>query len=350
VVSRTAPQTTLTGESLLALPPLTNQLRAVALTPPAQQLAAEGTAHHAAYVYTYLEAQARGAVALHREAQVRGREREREGAAYVYTYLEAQARGAVALHREAQVRGREREREGAAYVYTYLEAQARGAVALHCEAQVMQGSEAMEGKIGRRQCTQEAIEWERQHLSATSPSGSFLSGGAPLQLEVPRRGHLPSYHSTFLPSFFPPLRQVVGGKNRATAAEKLLGLLRDVCITIPESPGERKRQLKTMDEILRQLAARMLHVPAAGTVRERCAAWGFRSPLVPSLAHAPPAPRRLGHQLVTRFTPSTAHELLSECSQGRSTAAMHGGAGAVDGTRRGAADSCCCHTGGGARR
>jgi hypothetical protein len=169
VVSRTAPQTTLTGESLLALPPLTNQLRAVALTPPAQQLAAEGTAHHAAYVYTYLE---------------------------------AQARGAVALHREAQVRGREREREGAAYVYTYLEAQARGAVALHCEAQVMQGSEAMEGKIGRRQCTQEAIEWERQHLSATSPSGSFLSGGAPLQLEVPRRGHLPAIIQPFFQASF----------------------------------------------------------------------------------------------------------------------------------------------------
>ena len=51
------------------------------------------------------------------------------------------------------------------------------------------GGEEREGKRGRRWCTGHVKEREHQHMSATSPRGSWLSGGQPhLKLEVPLRG------------------------------------------------------------------------------------------------------------------------------------------------------------------
>jgi hypothetical protein len=74
-------QTTLDGQSLLALPPLTTSLRPVSLTSGHQLNNSNGDAereepaHHSAFVYTFLEAQARGAAALHRQARAaRGRQ------------------------------------------------------------------------------------------------------------------------------------------------------------------------------------------------------------------------------------------------------------------------------------
>jgi hypothetical protein len=50
--------------------------------------------------------------------------------------------------------------------------------------------DGMAGKRRRWQCTVQGVEWECQHTSATSPQGSWLSGGAHPELEMPPRGHL----------------------------------------------------------------------------------------------------------------------------------------------------------------
>jgi hypothetical protein len=98
----------------------------------------------------------------------------------------------------------------------------------------------------------QVMEWERRHISATSPSGSWLSGGAHLQLEVPpsvdtspavgltdssisahpppargcpRRGHLPSCLTQPLPFCLPGAGSRLAQHELAGGAGHVHGLL-----------------------------------------------------------------------------------------------------------------------------
>lgn len=93
-------QTTLDGCSLLSLPPLTTSLRPVSLTPITLNNGdADGQepAHHSAFVYRFLEAQARGAAALHRQARAAGGRQPRSTAAETLLRLLREVRFCVCV-------------------------------------------------------------------------------------------------------------------------------------------------------------------------------------------------------------------------------------------------------------
>lgn len=105
-IRHTKSQTTLDGHSLLALPPLTTSLRPVSLTPghhsnirnnPNGDAEGQDLAHHSAFVYTFLEAQARGAAALHRQARAAGGRQPRSTAAETLLRLLREVRVCVVL-------------------------------------------------------------------------------------------------------------------------------------------------------------------------------------------------------------------------------------------------------------